>query len=84
MTRNKQRLHTLRTLVKEYRPQCVIELVWHACLTYDIEAYYVKNFVEQEFGLPYLHLETDYSRSDDGRIALRVQALVEMVRGAMS
>jgi len=80
MTPNRRRLDYLRQLSAEYRPECVVELVWQACLTYDVESHRVKRFVEEELGLPYLHIETDYSPSDSPRIALRVEALLETVR----
>lgn len=80
MTPNDRRLDTLRQLADEYRPQCVIELVWQACLTYDVESHRTKRFVEEQLRLPYLHVETDYSPSDSPRIALRVEALLETVR----
>jgi benzoyl-CoA reductase/2-hydroxyglutaryl-CoA dehydratase subunit BcrC/BadD/HgdB len=35
---------------------------------------------EEELGLPYLRVETDYSPSDSARIAVRVEALLETVR----
>ena len=38
MTPNEGRLELLRELAGEYRPQCVIELIWQACLTYDVES----------------------------------------------
>jgi benzoyl-CoA reductase/2-hydroxyglutaryl-CoA dehydratase subunit BcrC/BadD/HgdB len=69
----------LRELFTEYRPQCIIELIWQACLTYDVESYLVKKLAEQELGIPYLRIETDYSPSDSARIALRVEALFETV-----
>ena len=81
MTPNDRRLDTIGQLAGEYRAQCVIELVWQACLTYDIESQRVRRKVEEQIGLPYLHIETDYSPSDSTRIALRVEALLEMVRG---
>jgi len=80
-TPNAARRDSLRKLAAEYRPECVIELVWQACLTYDVETYGVKRFVEGELSLPYLRVETDYSPSDSARIAVRVQALFETVRG---
>ena len=61
-----------------------IELVWQACLTYDVESHRVRRFVEEELGLPYLHIETDYSPSDSTRIAVRVEALLETVRARRS
>jgi benzoyl-CoA reductase/2-hydroxyglutaryl-CoA dehydratase subunit BcrC/BadD/HgdB len=80
MTKNDRRLDCLKTLAAEYNAQCVIDLVWHACLTYDIESYRVKRLVEQDLHIPYLRIETDYSPSDSARIALRVEALFETAR----
>jgi benzoyl-CoA reductase/2-hydroxyglutaryl-CoA dehydratase subunit BcrC/BadD/HgdB len=80
MTKNERRLKLLSELVQDYKPQCVIELTWQACITYDVESYLVKKLVEKELGLPYLRIETDYSPSDSTRIAMRVQALFETVQ----
>jgi benzoyl-CoA reductase/2-hydroxyglutaryl-CoA dehydratase subunit BcrC/BadD/HgdB len=80
MTPNIRRLESLRTLARDYRADAVVELVWQACLTYDVESHTVKNLAENELDLPYLRVETDYSPSDSARIALRVQALFETVR----
>jgi len=83
MTRNEGRLELIRNLAAEYRPQCVIDLVWQACLTYDVESYRVKRLAEDELGIPYLRIETDYSPSDSARIAVRVEALFETVGCAL-
>jgi benzoyl-CoA reductase/2-hydroxyglutaryl-CoA dehydratase subunit BcrC/BadD/HgdB len=79
MTRNDRRLEVLRWLAAAYRPECVVELVWQACLTYDVESYRIRRLVEEELRLPYLRIETDYSPMDSARIALRVEALSETV-----
>ena len=79
MTPNDRRLDSLRQLVATYRPDCVVELVWQACLTYDVESHQVKRVIEQELGLSYLRIETDYSPSDSARIVVRVEALLETV-----
>ena len=79
MTRNDRRLETLRRLADEYRAECVIDLVWQACLTYDVESTRVRRMVTDKLGLPYLRIETDYSPSDSARIAVRVEALFETV-----
>jgi benzoyl-CoA reductase/2-hydroxyglutaryl-CoA dehydratase subunit BcrC/BadD/HgdB len=81
MTPNQRRFDLLRQLAADYRAECVVELVWQACLTYDVESHRVRRFVEEQLGLPYLHIETDYSPSDSTRIALRIEALLETVRG---
>jgi benzoyl-CoA reductase/2-hydroxyglutaryl-CoA dehydratase subunit BcrC/BadD/HgdB len=81
MTRNTARLDSLRQLAREYRADCMIDLIWQACLTYDVESYYVRRLAG-ELNLPYLRIETDYSPSDSARIAVRVEALFETVKGA--
>ena len=80
MTPNRRRLETLRDLAAEYRPQCVIDLVWQGCLTYDVEAELVKRFVEHELGLGYLRIVTDYSPADSARLEVRVEALFETLQ----
>lgn len=80
MTRNDRRLESLGELAKTYRPDCVIELIWQACLTYDVESRRVRRYVEEELGMPYLRIETDYSPSDSARIAVRVEGLFETIR----
>ena len=80
MTPNPRRFESLRVLAAKFRPQCVIELVWQACLTYDVESWQVRKLVEEELHLPYLKITTDYSPSDSARITARVEALFETVR----
>jgi len=80
MTPNRRRLDVLRQLAAGYRPDCVIELIWQACLTYDVESYFTRRLAEEELGLPYLRIETDYSPSDSERIGVRVEALYETAR----
>ena len=80
MTPNQRRLESLRALAGKFRPDCVIELVWQACLTYDVESCQVRKLVEEELRLPYLKITTDYSPADSARITARVEALVELAR----
>jgi benzoyl-CoA reductase/2-hydroxyglutaryl-CoA dehydratase subunit BcrC/BadD/HgdB len=82
MTPNERRMDLLRRLAREYRAQAVVELVWQACLTYDVESRRVRRLAEEDLGLPYLRIETDYSPSDSARIAVRIEALMETVRAA--
>jgi benzoyl-CoA reductase/2-hydroxyglutaryl-CoA dehydratase subunit BcrC/BadD/HgdB len=80
LTANTKRLESLRSLAAKFRPECVIELVWQACLTYDIESYHVRKLAEEELRLPYLKITTDYSPSDSARIAARLEATMEIAR----
>ena len=84
MTPNPRRFDALRALAAKFRPHCVIELVWQACLTYDVESFHVRKMAEEELGLPYLKITTDYSPSDSARISARVQALFETIRARLS
>lgn len=81
MTPNARRMELLRQLAAEYRAECIVELVWQACLTYDVEAYFVRKLAEEELRIPYLRIQTDYSPADSARIAVRLQALFETVEG---
>ncbi len=83
MTINDRRMEVLRQLTQEYKPDCIIELIWQACITYDVESYLVKKLAVEELGIPYLRIETDYSPSDSARIALRVEALMETVKSGI-
>ncbi len=80
MTRNDRRLGVLEELTAEYRPHCIIDLIWQACLTYDVESYLVKDLCENRLHLPFMKIVTDYSPSDSARIAMRVEALFETAR----
>jgi benzoyl-CoA reductase/2-hydroxyglutaryl-CoA dehydratase subunit BcrC/BadD/HgdB len=80
MTLNARRFETLRALAAKFRPQCVIELVWQACLTYDVESFHVRKLAEEELRLPYLKITTDYSPADSARLTARIEALLETAR----
>jgi len=84
MTRNDRRIESLRRLVAQCRPECIVELIWQACLTYDVESHRIRRLAEEELRLPYLRIETDYSPSDSARISVRVEALLETVRARRS
>ena len=82
MTPNTGRLALLDALIDRYRPRGVVELIWHACQTYAIEAAMVQRHVAVHRGLPYLRVETDYSESDAEQIRTRVEGFLEMARSA--
>jgi benzoyl-CoA reductase/2-hydroxyglutaryl-CoA dehydratase subunit BcrC/BadD/HgdB len=83
MTPNTRRLDTLRSLAAKFRPHCVIELIWQACLTYDVESFHVRKLAAEELLLPHLKITTDYSPSDSARISARLEALFETIRARL-
>ena len=82
MTPNTQRFDDIRELTHEYQVDGVIEIVLHGCHTFAVEAYNVMKIVQNELGLPYLRLDTDFSQSDKGQIETRLGAFIEMMTSA--
>ena len=79
MTPNHGRLDLLRKLAEDFSADGVIDLVWHACHTYNIEAHQVGNYIRDDLDLSYLKIETDYSNSDRERLLIRIQTMLEMI-----
>jgi len=79
MTPNRRRLDLLRRMVRDFKIDGVIDLDWQACLTYNVESYFVSDLVRGELGLPFLQLETDYSQSDMETLRVRIEAFLETV-----
>jgi benzoyl-CoA reductase/2-hydroxyglutaryl-CoA dehydratase subunit BcrC/BadD/HgdB len=78
MSPNPYRLKLLENMIDDFRADAVIDLTWQACHTYNIEAFEVGKLVKSK-GLPYLHLESDYSNSDLESLKVRIEAILEMV-----
>jgi len=81
MSPNPGRIELLTELIKEFSVDGVVDLTWQACHTYNIESYNIETFITEKFGLPFLHLETDYSESDTEQLRVRIEAFLEMVKG---
>jgi len=79
MTPNNRRLAELDKMIERFKPDVVVDVVLHACHSYNIESYKVKEHVASKHKMPFLKIETDYSQSDVGQIRTRVEALLEMV-----
>lgn len=76
MSPNDSRQGYIKEMIHEYQADGVVEIILQSCHTYNIEAHFIKRTVEAE-GIPYLMIETDYSKSDQGQIATRLEALLE-------
>jgi benzoyl-CoA reductase/2-hydroxyglutaryl-CoA dehydratase subunit BcrC/BadD/HgdB len=83
MTPNNGRLDLLRRLVRQFGAHGVVDLTWFCCHTYNVESFSVQECVSQEFGLPFMQLETDYSESDLPRLRVRIEAFLEMISGRL-
>ena len=79
MSPNNNRLDLLDEMIQGFAVDGVIDLTWQACHTYNVEAYQIQKFVQEKFGLPYLHLESDYSEADTEQLRVRIEAFLEML-----
>lgn len=81
MSPNPGRIKLLDELIENFSVDGVVDLTWQACHTYNIESYQIEKFVSEKWGIPFLHLETDYSESDTEQLRVRIEAFLEMVKG---
>ena len=79
MTPNPSRFEALDEMVDDYEVDGVIEVILQACHTFNVESFNVKNFVKDKKDKPYICIETDYSKSDEGQLSTRLSAFIEML-----
>ena len=79
MSPNPNRMELLRSMIKEYKVDAVVDVALQACHTYNVETIGVRRLVTEEFQIPYINLEADYSSSDIGQLNTRMAAFLEML-----
>ncbi len=79
MTPNTFRFEQIDRLISEYHIQGVIDLTWQFCHTFNIESYRVSELVKGKHGLPFLHVVTDFSKSDVGQLRVRIEGFIEQM-----
>jgi benzoyl-CoA reductase/2-hydroxyglutaryl-CoA dehydratase subunit BcrC/BadD/HgdB len=79
-TPNPSRLEHIRSMVRDYRADGVIQYNIQFCSPYQIESNPVERALEKD-GIPVLRVDTDYSREDSEQIRTRVEAFVERLQG---
>lgn len=79
MTPNPNRMKLLARLIEEYNVDGVVEMVLHACHTYNVETRNVERVALQN-GASYMSIETDYSDADIGQMNTRVAAFIEALQ----
>ena len=79
MSPNPRRYEAIRELAAEFSVDAVVDLTWQGCQTYAVESWSLKNFVQNELGLPFLQIETDYSETDTEQVKVRIEAFIEML-----
>lgn len=78
MTPNNKRLDEISKLIEKFKPDAVIDVILHACHSYNIESIKVEKLVRENHNLPFLKIVTDYSTEDNGQLTTRIGALIEM------
>jgi len=79
LTPNHGRFELMSNIIRRYKIDGVIDLTWEACHTYNVEAFFVREHVQEKLGIPYMQVRTDYSVNDTGQIKTRVEAFIEVI-----
>ncbi len=80
MTPNNTRFEQIDRLIRDYSVDGVLDLTWQSCHCFNIESYRVAEIVKGKFGLPFLHIVTDYSQSDVGQLRIRIEGFIEQMQ----
>ncbi|MFV0520423.1 MAG: double-cubane-cluster-containing anaerobic reductase [Lachnospirales bacterium] len=78
MSPNPGRFEAIEYMLNEYQIDGVVEVILHACHTFNVESYEVKDFVTNKMNKKYISIETDYSPSDTEQINTRLSAFLEL------
>lgn len=79
MTPNPRRLEIIGNLIREFKVDGLVELIWDACHTYNVESYLIEKYVSETCAKPYLKIGTDYSENDSEQVRTRIEAFLEML-----
>lgn len=79
MTPNDSRMDLISDIIRDYKIDGVVDVVLQACHTYNVETAIVKRRVSGAEGIPYMAVETDYSKADTGQLETRLEAFLEML-----
>ncbi|MBF0487563.1 MAG: 2-hydroxyacyl-CoA dehydratase [Nitrospirae bacterium] len=80
-TPNDERLDNIISMAGKLRADGVIHYSLLFCTIYMMESYKVQNSLKEK-EIPFLRIETDYSSEDMGQLKTRVEAFLEMIKGA--
>ncbi|MFH1511678.1 MAG: double-cubane-cluster-containing anaerobic reductase [Candidatus Woesearchaeota archaeon] len=72
------RIDKLLDMIKLYNVEGVIYHNLRLCLLFDAESAKVRRVLEQK-GVPFLYINTDYSKEDTGQLKTRIEAFIEIL-----
>lgn len=76
---NPNRYDALRQMVADFSADGIVDLAWQGCQTYAVEVWILKKIVQNDLGLSYLQVETDYPETDTEQLKVRIEAFLEML-----
>ena len=79
MTPNPNRYELLGRMIDEFDADGVIDMNLTTCLTYEVESKEIRDFVTGKKNIPFMQIETDYSKTDIEQLKTRVTAFIEML-----
>lgn len=79
MSPNEPRMDMIKRKSEEYKVDGILDMHLTACNPFQVESYNVKKLAQEDIGIPYMSVETDYSDSDRGQLNTRIAAFVEML-----
>lgn len=79
MSPNPNRRELLSRMIDEYKVDGVVDMHLQTCTPFQVESLEIKNFCNDKKKIPYIAVETDYSKSDVGQLNTRLAAFVEMI-----
>jgi benzoyl-CoA reductase/2-hydroxyglutaryl-CoA dehydratase subunit BcrC/BadD/HgdB len=76
--KSEDRIDKLLDFVEQYRIDGVIYHTQRLCLLFDIESMKVRDVMEHN-AVPFLSINTDYSKEDLGQLRTRIEAFIEII-----
>ena len=70
-------------MIEKYKVDGVIEIILQACHTFNVESVSMRRTVE-DAGIPYMKIKTDYSLTDSGQLATRIEAFIRLKEQTIS
>ena len=76
---NEGRFELIGEMINDYQIDGVIDITLLACHTYNIESKMLKDYLQDNYEVPLVQIETDYTDADTEQIKLRVDSFLQML-----
>jgi len=76
--KSEDRADKVLSMVEEYKVDAVVYHTLRLCLLFDIESIKISEILKNQ-NIPFLNLNTDYSKEDMGQLRTRIEAFIEIL-----